>query len=130
MSNDENWVVELAITKTRSGELSPDALLWVIAASQLCVPTPDANYAGDLTQFVPLLLDRDGNRYLACFTTPTRMGRYRDVAPQFVVLLGADLMRMMPPDYGLVVNPETAPGFELPWKGLELFIAGMNNRSV
>jgi len=127
MSSDDNWVVDLAIRKARSGELSPDTLLWTISACQLCVPTPDPEYAGDLAQFVPLLIDRDGTRFLACFTDPAKMGRFSTVAPQFIFLLGADLMKMMPPDFGLVVNPETEVWFELPWKGLALFVNRLNN---
>jgi hypothetical protein len=93
-------------------------MLWVLAASKLVVPTPDEAYDGTLAHFVPLLVGRDGVTFMVVFTAPEMIGRYDERAPQFIELLGLNLVHMIPPGVGLAVNPETPFGFDVPSEGL------------
>jgi hypothetical protein len=88
-------VLELAIARTRVGVLPPQVMLWVLAASPVTVPTPDAGYNGEISSFRPLLVHVGGHDALVIFTDPHRMGHFAELAPQFIQLQGRDVMMMM-----------------------------------
>jgi len=111
-------VIDLAIMRAKAGALSRQALLWVLAASPLTLPTPDSEYDGKLAHFRPLLVQMEGLKALVVFTDPRKMGRFSELAPQFIQLQGRDVIEMMPGDTGIVVNPDTDCGFEIPPQGL------------
>ena len=111
-------VLEAAMRRAKAGLLTPQVLMWTLAASRLVAPTSNADYDGDLAHFVPLLIGRDGLTFMVVFTNPARMGRFAERGPQFIELTGAQLVSMMPPGCGLAVNPESDLGFELPADGL------------
>jgi len=106
------------MVRGRANLLPQQAVLWTLAASLLTVPTPDPNYDGVLAHFQPLLVRLGDHNGLVVFTDPHRMGRFAERAPQFIQLVGRDVIVSMPPDTGLVVNPETDLGFEIGWQGL------------
>ena len=111
-------VAELAIVRAKKDLLSRQALLWTLAATSLVVPTPDADYNGDLSAFTPLLVRDDTQNFLVVFTDARRMGRFAEKAPQFIMMSGRDVIVGLPPQTGIVVNPESDLGFELPWQGV------------
>jgi hypothetical protein len=123
MTDTPQTVAELAIVQSRAGVIAPQAVLWAMAASILAVPTTDATTDGALDTFSPLLVGRDGQEFLVVFTVPERIGRFRDRAAAFIEMPGADVVRRMPPGIGLVVNPETTVGFEVPGEGVAAFRA-------
>jgi hypothetical protein len=118
MPEGAQTVAELAIVQSRSGVISPQAALWALSASVLAVPTPDADADGSFENFTPLLVGRDGQNFLVVFTLPEHAGRFRERAPRFLEMLGADVVRRLPPGVGITVNPETSLGFELPSDGV------------
>jgi len=119
MSNPKQLlVVELAMIRTQKNLLSTQALLWTLAASSLVVPTPDPNYKGELSLFRPVLIRNGEQDFLVVFTDAHRMGRFAKSAPQFIYMIGRDVIKGLPPQTGIVVNPETDLGFELPWQGV------------
>jgi hypothetical protein len=122
MTDTPQTVAELAIVQSRAGVIAPQAALWAMAASILAVPTTEPT-DGALETFSPLLVGRDGQEFLVVFTVPERIGRFRDRAAAFIEMQGADVVRRMPPGIGLVVNPETTVGFEVPDAGVAAFRA-------
>lgn len=114
-------IAEKAIDRARRGVLAPQALLWTLAASKVVVPTPDGDFSGDPRTFVPLLIGRDSMQFLVVFTRPVLIGSYASRAPQFIEMLGGDIVTGMPPGVGIVINPGTDEGFELPPDGVAAF---------
>ena len=66
----------------------------------------------------PLLFPKNGVQMLACFTDKSRIGEFSSLAPYCLVLKGHDLLRRMSPGFGLVVNPGTPTGFDVPPQGV------------
>jgi hypothetical protein len=114
----DNSLVELAMARAGKNLLSYQVLLWMIAASTLTVPTPDPAYNGDLAHFTPLLLERNRVHFLATFTRPDLIGPYRPRVALCIDLPGAQVIAMMPPNVGLVINPDNPVGCEVPPEGL------------
>lgn len=118
MSDAPRTVAELAIVRSREQKISPQAALWAVAASVLVVPTTTTDATTTLTDFTPVFVGRADQQFLVVFTVPERVGRFSDTAPAFIEMLGADLLTRVAPGVGVVVNPETALGFELPANGV------------
>ncbi|MDJ0338528.1 SseB family protein [Cryobacterium sp. PH31-O1] len=59
-------VLERAIVKARQGSLTVQALLWTLAASEVLLLSR-APFT-DVGEFEPLVVERDGSRFLAVFT--------------------------------------------------------------
>ena len=116
----EVLTIELAMIRAQHKLLSEQALLWTLAASSLVVPTPDGNFTGESSTFVPLLVRYDEETLLVVFTDPRRMGRYVEKAPRFIQMFGRDVILGIQPETGLVVNPESDLSFELPWETVSL----------
>lgn len=68
--------------------------------------------------FVPVLYDRAGVPMLAVFSSLARARAVSDVAKRAMTMPGRELVAMMPESYGVVVNPGSAVGFELPPEGV------------
>ena len=115
MTND---VFEIALLRAKSGFISSQTLLWTMAASSLLVATPDSTYDGDLSNLKPLLLRGNGCDLLAVFTSSTRLGRFTQIVDSFVPMRGIDIVMSMPQNAGIVINPESNFGFELPSEGV------------
>lgn len=118
MTERAQTVAELAIVRSRAGAITPQAALWAVAASVLVVPNSNPEADGSLATFSPVLVGREGVQFLVAFTLPERAGRFRESAASFFEMTGADLVLRLPAETGLVLNPDSAIGFELPPAGL------------
>ena len=110
-------VLERAIKRASSHQLSMQSVLWTLAASELIVPTTE-DFDGNFETFKPLLLTSEDSTFLAVFTHPDKIGQYAENAPAFVSMGGEHLLTRMPPGNGITVNPGTSAGFELPARGI------------
>lgn len=110
-------MVERAIGQGRGGKLSPETVLWVIAASDVILLNEAEPSAADFPD-VPLVLARDDGRFLPIFTHQDQFGTLS--GGRFPVL---ELLRSVPEDVGLVVNPGNQLGMELPADGLRAFLS-------
>ncbi len=52
------------------------------------------------------------------FTNPKWIGRFAQIAQAYVPMAGRDIIISLPANTGIVVNPESDLGFELPWQGV------------
>jgi hypothetical protein len=100
---------EKALLEARSGRLPAQKLLHLMADAELAVPSA-AEVSADGSGFQPLLFPKESVPMLACFSDRSRIGEYAQLAPY-------SLMRM-PPEYGLVVNPGSTVGFDMPPEGI------------
>ncbi|TFD61599.1 SseB family protein [Cryobacterium suzukii] len=108
-------VLERAIVMARQGSLPLQALLWSLAASEVLLLSR-APFT-DVGEFEPLVVERDGNRFLAVFTHSDLMQEFERPERSVVVMTGLEFFRRIPADAGITVNPGSTLGFELPALG-------------
>ena len=104
--------LEVALAQARSGELPIAQLIPILLESNVAVPSAGevlATGAG----FQPLLFDKGGVQMLGCFTDKARFGDFISMTPFCLEIKGRELLRRLPPNCGLVVNPGIDVGFEL-----------------
>jgi len=111
-------LVERAVAQARAGRLTMQSVLWTFAASTVYVPS-GADPGDDLAAFRPVYFPNGETQMLAVFTTPDGAGSLRDLAPWLVTFTGEDLIRRMPVENGLVVNPGLPDGFDIAPNGLD-----------
>ncbi len=114
--NPEN-LLESALLSANKGRLGPELLLGILISSDIVIPsTHEANSDGSGLQ--PLFFEKEGLGMVSAFTSFGRIGNLSKQAPYALVLKGIDLLRRLPPEYGVVVNPGNKVGFELKPEGV------------
>ena len=119
----ELTTLERAIARAMSGQLPTQALLWVLAASEVMVPAEDDAYDGDAATLHPRLAQRPGATVLPVFTAPATLQAAGADASFVAVVPGRQLLIRMPVDVGIVVNPGSERGFEVPSPGIAQIVA-------
>ena len=113
-------LIDRAIARTRVGALSMQSLLWVFASRVVLVGS-SAEVGDDLSGFQPVVFERDGEQLVAVFTTTDRADLLGDSVPYLAAIAGEDLVRRLPDGFGIVVNPRSELGFEVPARGIAAF---------
>lgn len=108
---------ELALEQAQGGHLGVPELMRALLSSELAVPSAEEVMA-DGSGFSPLLFNKKGVQMLACFSDKSRVSEFADMAPYCLVMQGRELLRRMPPGYGLVINPGLAVGFDMTPDGI------------
>ena len=93
--------------------------LW---SSLLTMPT-NSEVQDDGSGFRPIIFDKLGTNMLAVFTSKERMGHLQHLAKYCMVAQGGEVLRRMPKEYGLVVNPGLEVGFEISPSGIAEIIS-------
>lgn len=109
--------LEKGIQDARERRLGTRDLMRLLLASNLAVPSSTPVHA-DGTGFAPLVFEDAGMPLLVCFSELPRLREYAEVAPHYLRMTGAELLRRMPQGMGLVVNPGSGIGFDLPPDGV------------
>ena len=104
---------EAAIVAAQAGELPLSDVLDAFERSRVHIPSRTEAPGGDLRLLQPLVFDREGAAMLAVFSHPDRIGDFATDAPYVLELLGSDLVRVVPPGSGVVVNPRHVVGLEI-----------------
>ncbi len=124
MTDRSATTLERAIARARTGDLSPDVVMWTFAASEVLFLN-NTPVSGDQPPEDPMLLTRDDGRFLATFP-------YRDLIPgdflegrDVVAIPALELLRRLPAGVGLMVNPGTRLGFEVPAEGAHVLAADL-----
>lgn len=104
--------IETLLQSTMTGQTPIRTFLQAFVATEIVLlsgrlVTPDGS------GFDPLLFDRQGTLHVAVFTDPARVGIHSQQAPHSLRWLMLDVLRRVPPGYGVVINPGTALGFEI-----------------
>jgi hypothetical protein len=110
--------IEHRILAAQEGELSGDALLREIAASNLYIPSRD-EVQEDGSRFQPVLLEMAGEPYVAVYTALARAPK--DMAPYLLQTIGTYFFLRLPPGYGVMVNPGYAAQMLVPSHGVAAF---------
>jgi len=110
--------IEHRILAAQKGELSGDALLREIAASNLYIPSQD-DVREDGSRFQPVLLEMEGEPYVAVYTAFARAPK--DMAPYLLQTVGTYFFLRLPPGYGVMVNPGYDAQMLVPAHGVAAF---------
>jgi len=108
-------VIEHRILAAQKGEISGDALLHEIAAANLFIPSREA-VQEDGSRFQPVLMDMDGQPYVAVFTALARVPQ--DTAPYLLQAAGRHFFLRLPSGYGVMINPGYAAQMLVPPHGI------------
>lgn len=110
-------ILDKAITDARAGTLPMNAFVRLLVESDLALPSAQivrANGSG----FEPLFFDKEGTGMLVAFSDKTHALQYTQVAPYCLVMKGEDVLRQLPHQYGLVINPGREVGFDISPEGI------------
>lgn len=110
--------IEHRILAAQNGELSGDALLREIAASNLYIPSKD-EVQEDGSRFQPVLFEMEGEPYVAVYTALARAPK--DLAPYLLQTVGTYFFLRLPPGYGVMINPGYAVQMLVPAHGVAAF---------
>jgi hypothetical protein len=110
--------IEHRILAAQKGELSGDALLREIAASNLYIPSQD-DVQEDGSRFQPVLLEMEGEPYVAVYTALARAPK--DMAPYLLQTIGTYFFLRLPQGYGVMVNPGYDAQMLVPAHGVAAF---------
>jgi hypothetical protein len=109
--------LESSILLAKTGQLPMQDLLQTLLRSDVAVPS-GAVVAPDGAGFQPLLFKKDGVEMIALFTAKSRMKDFAAVAPYVLEIKGAEFLKRLPKDCGVVVNPGLTEGFDISPAGL------------
>jgi hypothetical protein len=110
--------IEHRILAAQRGELSGDALLREIAAANLYIPSRD-EVQEDGSRFQPVLLEMEGEPYVAVYTALSRAPK--TMAPYLLQTVGTYFFLRLPPGYGVMINPGYAAQMLVPAHGVAAF---------
>lgn len=74
--------------------------------------------------FRPVLLDKNGKPHMVVFTSKERASAVAHVGAYGSFILGARLIRGIPPGSGLYVNPGVSAGFDMSPEGVAKLASG------
>jgi hypothetical protein len=112
-------VLEHAIVAVQQGRLEFQSVAWVLAATDLFLPSATEPTDAAMESIAPLVVESDGQQFLAVFTASGRAAAFAPAYGYLSVRTGFEVMRFMPPGVGLVVNPGSEIGFEMRADGVE-----------
>ena len=114
-------VLERAIARAQAGTLAAPTLLWTLAASELLIVNRDATDDGSMPTD-PVLLHSDKGTFLALFSHSDQALSYLTEGHAAVAMPGLQLLRRLPDGVGIVMNPGSRLGFEVPADGVQAFV--------
>lgn len=120
MTDAPTPLLDRAVEHARSGRLTMQSVMWVLAGTTLFVPSGD-DPGENLQGFRPVYYPRDDVQMLAVFTSPQWAEPVAQLAPWMLTFTGEELLRRMPAENGLVVNPGAPHGFDIAPDGLAAF---------
>ena len=115
--------IEHQIIKAQNGALSGDALLRQIADVNIYIPST-TEVQTDGSGFRPVLLEQDGQPFVATFTALSRPPK--DMAAYLMQMNGRQFFLRVPSGYGVMVNPGYAAQLLVPPQGMAAFKADLS----
>ena len=106
------------LVKARAGKLPVKELVRQLVSSSLFVPSVN-QVRDDGSGFMPLLFDRGGIPLAAAFTAISHVTPYGERAKYCVSMNGGELLKRIPPGYGVAINPGSPATFEISPEGVK-----------
>ncbi len=109
--------LESSLLAVKHDEIPVSEFIRQLVSSDLALPTAK-EVQEDGSGFEPIFFEKQGTRMLAVFTDKARASQLTHVAKYCLVMNGLEVLRRMPPENGIVVNPGLKVGFELSREGI------------
>lgn len=110
-------LLEDALVRARAGQLAPADFLRVLLMSDLAVPsTAPVDAAGRGLQ--PVTYEKAGSPMVAAYSSLERAKAAAGLARYALTIRGRALLRGLPPEFGLVLNPGLAAGMDITPDGI------------
>ena len=116
--------LEWSLLAAQENKISVEIFLQKFVRSVLVLPAAK-NVLEDGSGFEPVLFDKLGTNMLAAFADKTRASHLADIARYCLEMNGLEVLRRIPPGYGLVVNPGFGVGLELSPEGIAEIVKDM-----
>ena len=122
-------VLERAISRAQRGEVAASTVLWTLAASEVIFINEGEFDEGALPTN-PLLLEHGQRMLVAVFSHGDLARGHLSEGRVPVGIPGIELLRRLPATAGVVVNPGSRLGFEVPAGGARAFTADLMETTV
>lgn len=109
---------ENTLLRAQRGEMPLGSFFRMLVGSRLAVASGQEVKA-DGSGFQPLLFDKEGVQMVAAFTDKCRLSIFSEKAPFCLEIDGIELLKRMPSDYGLVINPGYEVGLDISPSGIK-----------
>ena len=116
--------LERAIARAQASTLPAATVLWTLAASELIVVNSGPAKEGAMPPD-PVLLHNDTGTFLALFSHDDFASSYLTDGRVAVPVIGLQLLRRLPDGVGIVMNPGSRLGFEVPGDGVQAFVTDL-----
>ncbi|MGS0571770.1 SseB family protein [Xanthomonas oryzae] len=119
--------LEMALISAKAGALSMSDFITKLLASELAVAsTTEMNADG--VGLTPLFLDKEGVAMLVAFTEKSRISEFTSMANYCLEIKVFDLFKIIPGEYGVVINPGCDVGFDISPDGIREIIKSFDQR--
>ena len=112
--------LENAIVDTKEGPRPVADLMRLIAQSNLFISSK-GEVQSDGSGFDPLLFEKDGNPFVAIFSSLSRPGLHSRMAEYVLQMNGREFFLRMPASYGVILNPGYVSQLIIPPTGVSEF---------
>lgn len=117
-------ILERAVARGQQGHLTPETVLWVLAAGNIVIlndgePEPSGFPSS------PLTVRKGDVSFLAVFTHEDFSELYAAADRVVIAVPAFEILRRLPGSVGLVINPGSALGLEVPSGGIQAFTASL-----
>lgn len=109
--------LEVTLLAVINKKITLEEFLKKLLLSDLALPSATP-VAGDGSDFQPILFDKNSVKMLAAFTDKERIGELSNIAKYCLTMNGLQVLRRIPCEFGLVLNPGHKTGLELSPEGI------------
>lgn len=122
-------VLERAIARAQQGTLTSATVLWTLVAGEIVFLSTGPVEPGVLPAD-PFLLNDGSSTFLALFTHGDRATPFLEEGRSICGVIGMHLLSRLPDGVGIVVNPGSKLGFEVPAAGVQAFVQDLLSTTV
>lgn len=109
--------LEEQLLAARKGDINSEAFLDTLIKSSIYVLS-GSEINDDMSNFSPVVFDRNGVIMYAVFTSMSRTGDFAQQAPFCIQVNAFEFFKRVPAGGGIVVNPGIVEGLEISPEGL------------
>jgi hypothetical protein len=114
--------VGLCIQAAHRGAIPVEQLLWVVSGAEFVIlVTPESAQSGDRSGVAPQIITDGKSQFVLLYTSQDFVASGQWRSGNFSTVRGFQVFANLPDGVGLVINPETAQGFEMSAPGVSAF---------
>lgn len=114
--------VGLCIQAAHRGTMLVEHLLWVVSGAEFVIlVTPESAQSGDRSGVAPQIITDGRSQFVLLYTSQDIAASGQWKSGNFSTVRGFQVFANLPDGVGLVINPETAQGFEMSAPGVSAF---------